>query len=195
VVTYRPTYRFTHQSDLNLSRLPASVEGRAPGGDGTTRCQVRVLDEAGRLRPDSMPVVTVFQYGRYVEPCCGPSQVQAWIDHTSLEHPLAGVVGEGASPFGHLDPATDRTLKQAAYSGIPVVKCGRGGTQGFTPPQESWAVSGNNLAAPKARLLLMAALLKFGALPGAADPSRPSPEEQAATACAVRRYQEVFDSH
>ncbi len=195
VVTYRPNYRFTSRSDLNVSRLPANVRGRAYAFDGAPRREVRILDDAGALRPESMPVITSFKYGRYVESCCGPHQVLSFVNHCDLTHPLAGIVGEGANPFGHFDPATDQALKQAAYSGFPVVKCGRGGTRGFTPRQESWAISGNNLTAPKARILLMAAMLKLGALPDAVDPRSPSRDEQAATATAVQRYQEVFDRH
>jgi L-asparaginase len=192
VVTYRPTYRFTHRSQLNLSRLPGSVKGR--GVEGAERV-VTVLDASGRLRPDAMPVVTTFTYGRYVDACCGPHQVQSWVDHCEREHPLVGIVGEGANPYGHFDAETDRALRRAALGGVPVVKCGRGGTRGFTPRQSSWAVSANNLTAPKARILLMAALLKLGALPVAADPSNPQPHEEAATASAVQRYQQLFDSH
>lgn len=192
VVTYRPAYRFTHRSQLNLSRLQPTVMGR--GAHGSER-SLRVLDASGRLRPDSMPVVSIVVYGRYVESCCGPHQVESWLEHAGQAHPLAGIVGEGANPYGHLDAATDRALRHAVLGGVPVVKCGRGGTRGFTPRQDPWAVSANNLTASKARILLMAALLKLGALPAAADPSNPTPEEEAATIAAVQRYQELFDAH
>ncbi|HET9081854.1 MAG TPA: hypothetical protein VFO01_15255 [Trebonia sp.] len=76
-----------------------------------------------------------------------------------------------------------------------MVKCGRGNTAGFTPRQEPWAISANNLTATKARMLLLAALLKFGALPAAADPYCPLPEELAETSAAVASYQRIFDSH
>jgi L-asparaginase len=192
VVTYRPTYRFTHRSELNLSRLPAVVRGRDTLG---TERVVEVLNASGELRDDSLRVVAVVTYGRYAEPCCGPQHVGSWLEHCAAAHPLAGIVGEGANPYGHHDASTDRALRHAALSGVPVVKCGRGGTRGFTPRQDAWAISANNLTASKARILLMAALLKFGALPAAADPSNPGPDEEATTAQAVRRYQEIFDSH
>lgn len=192
VVQYRPSYRFTYRSHLNLSRLPDTVVGRSQEG---TNQIVRVLDSMKRLRPESMPVVATFVYGRYAEPCCGPWQVQAWLDHCNVSHPLAGVVCEGKNPYGNLDPATDRALRQAAFNGIPVVKCGRGATRGVTPRQDAWFISANNLTAPKARILLMAALLKFGAPPPATDPSHPSPEEERSVALAMSAYQEVFDLH
>jgi hypothetical protein len=56
-------------------------------------------------------------------------------------------------------------------------------------------ISGNNLSATKARLLLMAAMLKLGALPIAADPFAPTDEELGATVAAVTEYQAIFDSH
>jgi L-asparaginase len=56
-------------------------------------------------------------------------------------------------------------------------------------------IAGANLAVTKARILLMACLMKFGALPAAADPRRPTAAEVAATAQAVAAYQAVFDTH
>lgn len=195
IVTYRPNHRFTHRSELNLSRLPRTVTGRLLDGGRPDSVDLQVIDGGGRLRPDSMPVVTTFNYARYVERCCGPHQVRSWVGHCDSVHPLAGIVVAGANPFGHLDPASDRALREAAFNGFPVVRCGRGGTNGFTPRQPSHFISGGNLTPPKARILLIAAMLKLGALPVAGDPSSPSPEEEVATARAVRRYQELFDTH
>jgi L-asparaginase len=55
--------------------------------------------------------------------------------------------------------------------------------------------SGNNLTATKARVLLLAALLKLGALPVAADPASPTSDEAASTHAAVAAYQHIFDTH
>ena len=55
--------------------------------------------------------------------------------------------------------------------------------------------SGSNLTATKARLLLMAALLKLGCLPPAADPDRPTPAERDAVRKKVAEYQAIFDTH
>jgi hypothetical protein len=51
------------------------------------------------------------------------------------------------------------------------------------------------MTATKARLLLMACLLKLGMLPPAADPDNPTPDEVAATNQAVAAYQAIFDTH
>jgi hypothetical protein len=56
-------------------------------------------------------------------------------------------------------------------------------------------VGGSTLTATKARLLLMACMLRFGSLPPAADPANPTDEEWAAIRERVSEYQAVFDTH
>ena len=51
------------------------------------------------------------------------------------------------------------------------------------------------LTASKARLLLMACMMKLGSLPIAADPSCPTEAEFSATMAQVAQYQTVFDTH
>lgn len=99
------------------------------------------------------------------------------------------------SPFGMADPTRNAALSVALFTGMPVVRTGRGNTGGMAYRTDPTFISGNNLTATKARMLLMAALLKFGALPPAADPFDPTPAERAATEKAVARYQAVFDTH
>ena len=60
---------------------------------------------------------------------------------------------------------------------------------------EPTAIAGNNLTSTKARILLMASLLSFGAPPPAKDPMNPTPDEVAAVSAKIAQYQEVFDSH
>ena len=86
-------------------------------------------------------------------------------------------------------------MRRAVYSGLPVVRVGRGNTQGFVPLHDPAFIGGSNLTATKARLLLMASLMKFGSLPPAADPDHPTPEERAVTATRAAAYQTVFDTH
>jgi hypothetical protein len=186
-VTFRPEARHTWRSDLRLPVLPAAVAGLA----GT----VAVKDGSGHLRPEAMPAVTIVTYGRYGDDGCGAAGVAGWLAHARGAHQLAGIVAEGANPYGSMDPPTDAALKAAAMSGVPVVKCGRGNTAGFTPRQEPWAISANNLTATKARVLLLAALLRLGAIPPPADPERPDPGELARIHAAVAAYQRIFDTH
>jgi len=56
-------------------------------------------------------------------------------------------------------------------------------------------IAGSNLTSTKARMLLMACLLRFGSLPPAKDPENPTADELAATRKAVAAYQSVFNTH
>jgi hypothetical protein len=79
---------------------------------------------------------------------------------------------------------------------MPVVKVGRGNADGYVDRTYApLAIAGSNLTATKARLLLMACLLRFGSLPPAADPTDPTADEIRAVRAGLDRYQEVFDSH
>ena len=62
-------------------------------------------------------------------------------------------------------------------------------------PWDSPFISADNLSATKSRILLLAAMLRLGALPPAADPAKPTRAELSATADAVLKYQHIFDTH
>ena len=99
--------------------------------------------------------------------------ILARLEQNLADSPLAGFVTEGLSPYGTPTAnAPNTALLRAVYSGMPVVAVGRGNNEGFTGPRDVF-LGGNNLTATKARLLLMACLMKFGSLPPAADPSVP----------------------
>jgi hypothetical protein len=85
-------------------------------------------------------------------------------------------------------------MRRAVYSGMPVVCVGRGNAEGFATPRPDF-IAGSNLTATKARLLLMACLLKLGAPPPAADPAHPTDAEREATQRHLARYQAIFDTH
>ena len=57
------------------------------------------------------------------------------------------------------------------------------------------SIAGSNLTSTKARLLLMACLMKFGALPPAGDPANPTPDEVKAVEAKLDQYREVFNTH
>jgi hypothetical protein len=195
-LTYVPVRKHTHRSELRVSALPDHVTGVTHDADGAPRTvEVRVRNGAGELDPEAMPVVRMMKFGRYAEVCCAVDEVRAWTAHAFGHHPLIGIVGEGKSPYGKMDPPAETVLRAAAFSGIPTVKVGRGNTAGFSSVREPWLIRGNNLTATKARLLLMASLLKLGALPPAADPEHPTDDERAATFAAIARFQEIFDTH
>jgi L-asparaginase len=64
------------------------------------------------------------------------------------------------------------------------------GPEGFADPRD-YFIAGSNLTSPKARMLLMACVLRFGSLPPAKDPANSTPDELAATRKAVAAYQRV----
>jgi hypothetical protein len=95
-----------------------------------------------------------------------------------------------------MNESSEAALRVATLSGMPVVKVGRGNAHGFVDHTYApLAIAGSNLTATKARLLLVACLLRFGALPPAADPTNPTGDEVRAVRAALDRIQEVFDTH
>ena len=119
----------------------------------------------------------------------------ARIEKNMADAPLAGFVAEGLAPFGFMTRSVDILLERAVCSGMPVVKVGRGNAEGMVPVNSSLFIAGSNLTATKARLLLMACLMKVGCLPPAADPSNPTEPELQAIRAQLDEYQSLFDSH
>src|SRR5437773_481207 len=122
--------------------------------------------------------------------------ILARIEKNLRDAPLAGFIAEGSAPFGSMSNAVDAALKRATFSGMPVVNVSRGNAAGFVDKsRHPLAIPGSNLTATKARLLLMACLMKFGSLPSAADPAHPTQVEIDAVKAKLAQYQEVFDTH
>jgi len=182
-LTFVPTRRHTAGSDVNVRQLPASVWGVVRNAAALEPVSVPIKAATGDLLPTAIPKVSIIkeaqQFGGDAAIDDGSRSpatevdILAHIAH-NLEHaPLAGFVGEGMSPYGLLSEAADAALRQAVFSGMPVVKVGRGNNEGFTSQAPPF-LSGNNLTASKARLLLMACLMKFGSLPIARDVGQPT---------------------
>ena len=105
-------------------------------------------------------------------------------------------VAEGAVPGGNLVRVLDTALRRAIFSGMPVVRVGRGNAEGISPrTADGLFIGGSNLTANKARILLMACMMKLGSLPPAGDPCEPTVAEVAATQAKVSEYQAIFDTH
>ena len=201
VLTFVPTRRHTYKSAVNLRRLPQSVRGVQRVGGRLMHVPVRVKDDAGALLPDALPQVRFVKSARYLpsSPALdGESEVEvrARIEENLAHEPLAGFVAEGQAGNAKLVRPLDAALMRAAFSGMPVVRVGRGNAEGMIPPaRDGVTIGGNNLTANKARILLMATMMKLGALPPAADPAHPSPQEVAAVKEKVAAYQAIFDTH
>jgi L-asparaginase len=199
-IMYVPAYRHTYCSDVNLTRLPRMVTAVRRDGDAIELIEVAVKDADGLLSGDAVPVVSIIKDGSYSTLDYGDDpelehDLIASIAHKLSLGKLAGLVCEGLVPYG-TSPSTarNRLLLRASFSGLPVVRVGRGAPEGFADVSD-YQIAGSNLTATKARLLLMACLLKFGSLPPAQDPAAPTPTELAAIRERVADYQRIFDTH
>lgn len=198
-ITFRPVKCHTYTSSVNISRLPSRVQGVRRVDGEIEGVPVQIKDPQGQLLLTAIPNVTIEKSARYRQEDSKEAEVGilALIDKNLRNTPLSGFVAEGASPYGSMVDSVASALRRAALSGMPVVRVGRGNAEGFTPnrrPNEL-LVAGSNLTATKARLLLMACLMKFGSLPAAADPDQPNSTELEAVWAKLVEYQEVFDTH
>jgi hypothetical protein len=159
---------------------------------------VRILDDRGRLAPGAIPKVTIVKGGHYHidEPHSNDAELEigARMAANLREGRLSGFVAEGWTPYSMVNASIDGALRAAVLHGLPVVMVGRGNPEGFAP-QKDLFIGGLNLTATKARLLLMASLMRLGSLPAAADPDSPTSAEIAAIRGAVGEYQKIFDAH
>ena len=200
VIHYVPKLRHTYRSDVNITRLPSSVDGVRRGATGIKTVSVTIKDEHGLLVEGAIPKVVISKEASYGADDSGLDldhevDLVALIDRMLIAAPLAGFVFEGLSPYGTIPGSSRRVLGlRAVYSGFPVVTVGRGNTGGFATPLPPF-IAGSNLTSTKARLLLIASLLKLGALPVASDPDRPTADELARTRAKVDAYQAIFDTH
>jgi hypothetical protein len=204
-VTYLPNRKHTYCSDVRLPALPTTVMGTTGSvNGGVSTVDVTVKNDDGELLAAAIPMVTITKYSRYSPFETGPKgdpdplgevEILARIAENLQKSPLAGFVTEGMSPYGQGNPTTNAALQVGIFAGMPVVRCGRGNTGGMAYKQDPLFIAGNNLTSTKARMLLMAALLKVGALPPAADPFNPTNAEIAATLEVTRKYQDIFDTH
>ena len=199
--TFKTVKRHTHTSAVNLSQLPSEVQGSSLQGSKVGRIAVPIKDADGHLLPAAIPRVTILKHARYLpEDTSGnPSSevdILARIERNLHDGRLAGFIAEGSAPFGAMSNSVEAALRQAAFSGMPVVKVSRGNSAGFVDKnRHPLAIAGSNLTATKARLLLMACLMRFGGLPPAADPTKPTAAETEAAQAKLAQYQEVFNTH
>ncbi|WP_210310429.1 asparaginase domain-containing protein [Devosia pacifica] len=197
---YVPAYKHTYLSDVNITKLPTSTKAAQRIDGQLQHIDVTIKGADGKLTENAIPSVSILKEGSYSDEdyTVEPDDVTELVAH--LEHKLqlgrlSGFITEGLVPYGRLPSASREALVlKATFSGIPTVRVGRGAPEGFADPYP-FVIAGSNLTAIKARLLLMASLMKFGALPIAADPSAPTDAEKQATIAAVAEYQAVFNSH
>ncbi|HEY7244678.1 MAG TPA: hypothetical protein VH678_12450 [Xanthobacteraceae bacterium] len=174
--------------------------GVRQSGNGLALQSVPIKDAAGNLLDSAIPKVAIVKDGNYHADDFDIKlerevDLLALIEHNLAHAPLAGFVVEGLAPYGIMTSvARHRLMLRAVHSGMPVARVGRGNNSGFTPARDR-LIGGRNLTATKARLLLMACLMKLGSLPAAADPDNPTESEAAAIRAKLAVYQAVFDTH
>jgi hypothetical protein len=197
---YVPAYKHTHLSELNTSRLPGKTTAVRAGRDGMEVIEIAIKGSEGEILPDAIPSVAIVKDGGYCgeefgdDPALEPD-LEFLLSHKLALGRLAGFVAEGFVPYGTMTSmAREKHMKKAVLCGLPVVRVGRGAPEGFADGTPI-LISGSNLSATKARLLLMACLMKLGSLPAARDPDKPTARELAAIETAVQAYQRIFDTH
>jgi L-asparaginase len=197
---YLPAYKHTHLSDVNVTRLPENVSAVRLTASGLECFDLILKDKTGRLLGNAIPSVAIVKDGTYCGEDFGDDpaleeDLEFLVKHKLRTGRLVGLVAEGINPYGKLtSEVRTAILKRAIFSGVPVVRVGRGNPEGFSDLDPIF-ISGSNLNSIKARLLLMAALMKLGCLPKASDPAQPTPGEITAIERAVAAYQEIFDTH
>ena len=200
VVMYTPDYKHTHRSDVRVTQLPESVEASVMSEGKLIQARIPILDAGGNVLENAIPSVSIVKDGGF----CGLDwdadpeaevDLVALIGHKLSMGRLGGLVVEGTTPSGNMtSPARMRLILRAAFSGLPIVRVARGSHEGFADPHPV-IIGGSNLTSTKARLLLMACLMKFGSLPVASDPDAPTTAERARLTKAIQAYQDVFDNH
>jgi hypothetical protein len=198
-LTFVPTRKHTHSSEVNLTRLPSQVQGVRRTDNRIAAVQVPLKDANGELLPSAIPNVGIVKYAAYgaddvIDDPATQVEIAARIDKNLLDFPLAGFVVEGNAPFANINEPLRLALERAVVRGMPVVRVGRGNIDGFTTPSDFF-IGGSNLTSTKARLLLMGAIMRLGSLPVPVDPERPTDAEMKSIRAKMAQYQEIFDTH
>lgn len=200
-LTFRPAKRHTYKSAVKLGGLPDFIQGACREGTRIKTVTVRIKNERGELLESAIPKVTLVKHGHFIADnelgdSASEVDILARIEKNLRDAPLAGFIGEGQAPFGGMSNAVEAALRHATLCGMPLVKVARGNAEGMVDPlRDPLSIAGSNLTATKARLLLMACLMKFGSLPPAADPRHPTDTELQAIKAKLVDYQAVFDTH
>ena len=200
-IYFKPQTRHTWKSSVNLSKLPGTINGVVSREGRMTSTTVSIKDPTGWLIGGALPRVRIVKKTHYDQnnSLANPQdeiEIIATIATNLQRNPLAGFVAEGASPYGIMTNSQTKALEIAAYSGMPTVSVGRGNAGGLTAAQPyNVFVEGSNLTASKARLLLIAAMMKIGSLPVADDPENPTEIETNAVKKVIADYQKIFDTH
>ena len=196
-IWYHPAYKHGTHSEVALGRLPRQVSG------------VELKDPSGNLLPAAIPSVHIVKYGQYMaEDVTGDPDTEVDIlariekgladeaDGGDTTAKLHGFVLEGSNSYAGASESQEAALDIAVFSGMPVVKVSRADPGGrVVTGRAGMMIEGSNLDANKARILLMAAMLRLGRLPKARDPRHPTTDERRVSLEKIAQYQELFETH
>jgi len=200
VLHYVPALKHTYLSEVNLSRIPSSVLVARAAAGRIDRVETKIREANGDLLDSAIPSVAIVKDGgfyaeEYFDDPSVTADLVALVERKLGAGRLAGFIIEGTTPYGKMTSSVRQAvLQRAIYSGLPVARVGRGSPEGFADPHD-YFIAGSNLTSTKARMLLMACLLKLGSLPPAKDPTKPTADELTAIRKAVAAYQEIFNTH
>ena len=207
-IWYKPNYKHASTSEVNINRIPEKLEFLNRVGD-SGKTSIRVKNADGTLRSEVIPRVSIVKHGNYMQEdeTQDPDQevdIMARIRKASAEQDdpdenrpkLHGFVLEGMSPYAEGTRAQMKALEMAALSGMPVARVGRSDPGGrVVTDEQDLFIEGSNLDTNKARLLLIASMLKLGRLPKARDPRKPTAVEREAVIEKIKDFQEIFETH
>jgi len=144
---------------------------------GSRHCQGRQRrSAAGAIPHVSIEKTARFLARKLVAGREGRSHIMALIERNLRTCPCR-LCGRGHRTVFPHDRVVNAALNLAVVCGYPWFASARQ-CEGFAPPQQAdWVIWGSNLTSTKARLLLMACLMRFGAFPPASDPHHPTETE------------------
>ncbi len=200
-IWFKPNYKHTTTSEVNIKRLPEKLDL----GGGT----VVVKNPDGTLRGESIPRVHIVKHAYYSQEDESDdanqevdimARIQRAVEEEKSNDPgkpkLHGFVLEGMTPYARGSNSQMNALSIAAMNGLPVVRVGRSDPGGRVVTDErDLTIEGSNLDSIKARLLLMASMMKLGRLPRARDPRHPTSSEKNAAIEKIKEFQEIFETH
>ena len=111
-LTFVPTKKHTYSSDVNLTRLPARVNGLRRVDGRISTIDVSIKNDRGDLLPSAIPKVTIVKYARYLpddhsDDATRVVEVLSRIDKNLQDSGLSGFVLEGNAPYSNGDEGDD----------------------------------------------------------------------------------------
>lgn len=178
-----------------IASLPRAVSAIACEGSTTQAVKLQLKDRRGTWLNAEKPGIARLEGVAWSpdDPARdGAGEFEVLLSTARLlkAHALAGFVTVGNS-HGALLPNTELALRRVVHMGLPVVRLAREGR--VDPSRADLFVAAGSLAPADAERILANCLLRYGALPPAADPARPTRAETAAIRAHLELFQSAFD--